>query len=109
MLALVVDTSRGFDAVTSAGADKRQLAILMAGMTGYLAVRHGDDVMLIHGDAEHTLASPRKGSEAHLEHLLQQILAEAGGTTDGSIDAQLQWIAGHITHRMLIVVISDQA
>ena len=109
ILALVVDTSRNFDAVSSAGVDKRQLAILMAGMTGYLAVRHGDDVMLVHGNAEHTTASPRKGSEAHLEHLLQQILAESGTAADGSINEQLQWIAGHISHRMLVVVISDQA
>lgn len=109
ILALVVDTSRNFDAVSSAGVDKRQLAILMAGMTGYLAVRHGDDVMLVHGNAEHTTTSPRKGSEAHLEHLLQQILAESGTSADGSINEQLQWIAGHVSHRMLIAVISDQA
>lgn len=109
ILALVVDSSRGFDAITSAGADKRHLAILMAGMTGYLAVRHGDDVMLIHGNAEQTIASPRKGSEAHLENLLQQILAESGSAIDGSINTQLKWIADHITHRMLVVVISDQA
>lgn len=109
ILALVVDTSCNFDAVTSAGVDKRQLAILMAGMTGYLAVRHGDDVMLIHGNAQRTTASRRKGSEAHLEHLLQQILAEAGTEADGSINEQLQWIASHINHRMLVVVISDQA
>ena len=109
ILALVVDSSRGFDAITSAGADKRHLAILMAGMTGYLAVRHGDDVMLIHGNAEQTIASPRKGSEAHLENLLQQILAESGTPIDGSINTQLKWIADHITHRMLVVVISDQA
>ena len=109
ILALVVDSSRNFDAVTSAGVDKRQLAILMAGMTGYLAVRHGDDVMLIHGSAKRTTASPRKGSEAHLENLLQQILAEAGADGEGSIDKQLQWIATHVNHRMLVVVISDQA
>lgn len=109
ILGLVVDTSRDFDAVTSAGADKRHLAILMAGMVGYLAVRHGDDVMLIHGNAERTTASPRKGSEAHLEHLLQQILAETGTAAAGSIRSQLQWISSHISHRMLLVVISDQA
>ncbi|SMX92678.1 Protein of unknown function DUF58 [Brevibacterium iodinum ATCC 49514] len=109
ILGLVVDTSRNFDAVTSAGADKRHLAILMAGMVGYLAVRHADDVMLIHGNAGHTTASPRKGSEAHLEHLLQQILAETGSDSPGSINTQLQWITSHINHRMLLVVISDQA
>ncbi|SDS87058.1 Protein of unknown function DUF58 [Brevibacterium sandarakinum] len=108
ILALVVDSSRNFDAVSSAGVHKRQLAILMAGMTGYLAVRHGDDVMLVHGSAQRSTASPRKGSEAHLENLLQQILAEAGTDDDGSIDAQLQWIASHVNHRMLVVVISDQ-
>lgn len=109
ILALVVDSSRNFDAVTSAGADKRQLAILLAGMTGYLAVRHGDDVMLVHGDASRTTASRRKGSEAHLESLLQQILAEQGSQVEGSINEQLQWIAAHVNQRMLIVVISDQA
>ena len=108
ILALVVDSSRNFDAVSSAGIDKRQLAILMAGMAGYLAVRHGDDVMLIHGNAQHTTASPRKGSEAHLENLLQRILAETGTEFDGSINEQLQWITSHINHRMLVVVISDQ-
>ena len=108
ILALVVDTSRNFDAVSSAGVDKRQLAILMAGMTGYLAVRHGDDVMLVHGDAERTIASARKGSEAHLENLLQQVLAEAGSGADGSINEQLTWLTTHINNRMLVVVISDQ-
>lgn len=108
ILALVVDSSRNFDAVSSAGVDKRQLAILMAGMAGYLAVRHGDDVMLIHGNAQRTTASPRKGSEAHLENLLQQVLAETGTEFDGSINEQLQWITSHIHHRMLVVVISDQ-
>ncbi|MGC3023114.1 DUF58 domain-containing protein [Brevibacterium sp. FAM 24630] len=109
ILGLVVDTSRNFDAVTSAGTDKRHLAILMAGMVGYLAVRHGDDVMLIHGGADRTTASPKKGSEAHLEHLLQQILAESGTDSPGAISTQLQWITSHISHRMLLVVISDQA
>src|SRR5699024_11812632 len=87
----------------------RDLVFPMIGLVGYLALRHGYDVMRIHGNAQRTTASPRKGSEAHLEHLLQQILAETGTAAAGSIRSQLQWISSHISHRMLLVVISDQA
>lgn len=108
-LALVVDTGADFDAIAASGEPKREIAILLAGMAGYLAVRHGDDVMLVHGDGATTSASPSKGTEAHLEQLLRRILAAAGTGHGSSITRQLQWVADHLRRRMLVIVIADEA
>ena len=45
-LALVVATGRSMDAAATGGESKRDLAILLAGMAGWFAVRGGDEVCL---------------------------------------------------------------
>ncbi|GAA2014040.1 DUF58 domain-containing protein [Brevibacterium samyangense] len=132
-LALLVDTGANLDAVSESGEPKRELAIMLAGMAGYLAVRNGDDVMLIEGDAAGTRYSERKGTEAHLEHLLRRIQGAgtrpAVGASVGvpgpesgprggaprppeapagsDIAVQLRWAAEHLRRRMLLLVIAD--
>lgn len=106
-LALVVDSGMNFEAVAASGEPKRDLAILLAGMAGYLAVRHGDDVMLVHGDALTTHASPSKGTEAHLEHLLRAIQAAGRGSAGSRIATQLNWTADNLRRRMIVLVIAD--
>src|SRR5690606_40379588 len=51
-LALVVATGRTMDATATGGESKRDLAILLAGMAGWFAVRGGDEVCL--RSEEHT-------------------------------------------------------
>ncbi|GAA4282815.1 DUF58 domain-containing protein [Brevibacterium daeguense] len=108
-LALVVDSGANFDAVAASGEPKRELAILLAGMAGYLAVRHGDDVMLVHGDSRAAHASASKGTEAHLEQLLRRILAGGANAAGSRITTQLAWVADHLRGRRLVMVIADEA
>lgn len=105
-LTLVVNTGREIDAVSASGELKRELAILMAGMAGYLAVRHGDDVSLVYGSATSTGVSDSAGTESHLEHLLRTILY-AKSDDPGNINTQLAWIARHVARRKLLLVITD--
>jgi uncharacterized protein (DUF58 family) len=108
-LALVVDSGASFDALAASGEPKRELAILLAGMAGYLAVRHGDDVMLVHGDSRTAHASASKGTEAHLEQLLRRILAGGTNAAGSRITTQLTWVADHLRGRKLVIVIADEA
>ncbi|MCX0277697.1 DUF58 domain-containing protein [Nocardia zapadnayensis] len=106
-LALVVDSGMDFEAVAASGEPKRELAILLAGMAGYLAVRHGNDVMLVHGDARTTRSTPSKGTEAHLEQLLRRIQAAGRNSAGSRIATQLQWVADTLRRRMIVLVIAD--
>ena len=51
-LLLVVDSGRNMAATAESGESKREIAILVAGVLGYLATRHGDRVALLMGDEE---------------------------------------------------------
>lgn len=107
-LLLVADTGRGMAATTASGEAKKDVAILAAGLVGYLAVRHGDVVGLVRGTAQRTAAHELRGTESHLETLLQAIDDATEVTGDQSNPAaQLQWAVRHIRRRMLLLVLAD--
>lgn len=105
---IVVDSGRDLAAVSASGEPKRDLAIQAAGVLGYLAHRHGDQVGLVTGDAAGSALVPLGGTEGHLERLLQIIHARAslqGSPSD--FVGQLDYVARRFRRRMLLVVISD--
>jgi len=105
---IVVDSGRDLAAVSASGEPKRDLAIQAAGVLGYLAHRHGDQVGLVTGDASGSALVPLGGTEGHLERLLQVIHARAslqGNPSDFA--GQLDFVARRFRRRMLLVIISD--
>ncbi|HRW17996.1 MAG TPA: DUF58 domain-containing protein [Dermatophilaceae bacterium] len=107
---LVVDTGRSMAAVAESGEPKKSVAILVAGMLAYLAVRHGDHVGLVEGDATGSRLHEAKGTEAHLERLLRAI--DRSCTLDAGPSRfadQLRYLADHVTKRCLVLVVSDDA
>ncbi|EWT07286.1 hypothetical protein N864_08855 [Intrasporangium chromatireducens Q5-1] len=107
-LLLVSDTGRGMAATTPSGEAKQDVAILAAGLVGYLAVRHGDVVGLVRGTAERTATHELRGTEGHLETLLQAIDDATAVTGDQSNPAaQLRWVVRHVRRRMLLLVLAD--
>ncbi len=105
---LVVDSGRNMAATAESGESKRELAILVAGVLGYLAIRHGDRVALLMGDAERREDMPEGGSEAHLERMLRRI--DAAVALDGPhshLEAVLEHAVRRMRRRSLIVVIAD--
>jgi uncharacterized protein (DUF58 family) len=105
---VVADTGRNMAALAEHGDTKRDLAVLAAGTIGYLAVRHGDRVALVSGDADHTGFVPPASTEAHLERMLQRI--HAATTTDAGasdLTRQLQYVTRAFRRRMIVFVIAD--
>ncbi|MDM4763498.1 DUF58 domain-containing protein [Galbitalea sp. SE-J8] len=101
---LVVDDGRAMAARAAGGESKREVAVLAAGVLGYLAHRHGDLVGLLARDRYH----PASGGEAHLERLLQtahdaiRLDAPAGDLT-----APLARAARLLGRGRILVVVSD--
>lgn len=105
---LAVDTAASMDAITSAGQSKRELAVLAAGVLGYLAVRHGDRVGLVHGDGAARAATRARDGERHLERLL--------GTVDSAVRAAVAGpdlvglisdVMRHTARDAIVVVVTD--
>lgn len=106
---LVVDTGRNMAAEAFSGEIKKDIAVHAAGVVGYLACRHGDDVGLVHGNASASRYRPPKASEEHLERLLQEI--DGASVLDGhpsDIADQLNYVLRYIKGRMLVVVVADE-
>ena len=105
---LAVATGRSMAAQATPLDTKTDLAVLVSGVVGWLAVRHGDVVGLVHGDAE-TRGSVRTGSTAvHLERLLAAV--DEATTTDSpptDLAALLQHVVTTVRRRSILVVVSD--
>ena len=105
---LVVDTGRDFAALSAGGTPKRDVAVLAAGVIGYLAVRHGDHVGLVAGDADNTEHVPFRGTESHLERILAVINGRTALTAGPSrLAAQLEYVRRTFRRRMILVVLAD--
>ncbi|KAA1419072.1 DUF58 domain-containing protein [Nocardioides humilatus] len=104
-----VSTGRSMAAMNDAQHDKRELAVFVTGVMGYLAVRHGDLVCLVHGDARRQHARPPDGGELYLERLLG--LVHEAITPDAApsdLRGVLDYTAKAIRRRGILVVVSDE-
>ncbi|UKA48024.1 DUF58 domain-containing protein [Arthrobacter sp. FW305-123] len=106
---LLVDTGRNMAAQAFSGESKRDIAVHAAGVLGYLAARHGDDVGLLHGNATNSWYLPPRSGEEHLERLLREVDASASleGPVSG-IAQQLDYVLRYLKGRLLIVAIADE-
>ena len=106
---LVADTGRNMAALAASGECKRDIAVQVLGVLGYLAHRHGDVVGLVHGDAAGSRSVPARSGEDHLERLLQDV--HRGTVLDGGpsgIEHQFDYVLRNFTRRMLLVVVADE-
>ena len=107
-LVLLVDTGRNLAARAASGEPKRELAVLVAGVLGYLSIRHGDRVALTHGDESGIHRLRAVGTEGELERLLRRI--DSAPSVDGplsDVGALLEQALVTIRRRSIIVVIAD--
>lgn len=105
---LAVDTGRNMSAASESGSSKKEITIMLAGVMGYIAQKHGDLVALVAGDATKTRYMPLKGNNQHLEAILQQIHTSIKRKSpESAFSTQLEYIAKNIRRRMIIVVITD--
>lgn len=108
LVTLVVDTGRNMAAIGPGGVPKRDTAILVAGIVGYLAFRHGDHVSLVCGDAGGVHHVPGAGTESHIEQLLNSIQRRTRADADQSdLDRLLGFVIRRSKRRSILVIVSD--
>jgi uncharacterized protein (DUF58 family) len=110
---LCVSTGRSMAALNQLDPEhavpKRDLAVFVAGLIGYLAVRHGDLVSLVHGDEAQQHIKPRESTEVHLERLLAAIHdATTPRSAHSDLVALLHYTARVVRRRTILAVISDE-
>lgn len=106
---LVVSTGRSMAAVNDRRVPKRELAVFVAGLFGWLAVRHGDFVATAYGDEAVQHVRPPSGGETALERSLAAVhdAATADSAASG-VAAVLEHLARTFRRRTIMVVVSDE-
>lgn len=105
---LVVSTGRSMAALNELDVPKKRLAISVAGVLGYVAVRHGDLVALAWGDADSRHQNPptrgELGLERHLEAIHEATTPQAGAS---DLAGLLEYVVRTIRRRTILAVVSD--
>lgn len=106
---LVADGGSTMSALAPSEEYKRDVAAHVMGAVGLIGVRRSDQIGMVYGDARGCVNIPQRRGETHVEELLhrwyQHTLARNGAS---DISAQLDYVATHYRHSMLIVVVSDE-
>lgn len=106
---LVADAGRNMSALAPSGEYKRDIAANIMGAVGLIGLRRSDQVGMVFGDSRGSVNVPQRRGETHVEGLLHrwyQHTMASPGTSD--VTAQLDYVATHYRHSMLIVVVSDE-
>ena len=95
-------------AVDDTLAPKRDLAVFVAGVLGWLALRHGDRVAVVHGSSHGSTLHPPGGGEAALERALAAIHdATTADGGDPDVAALLEQ-GSRLRRRTILVVVTDE-
>jgi uncharacterized protein (DUF58 family) len=106
---LVADAGRNMSALAPSGEYKRDVAAHIMGAVGLIGLRRSDQIGMVYGDRRGSVNIPQRRGESHIEGLLHrwyQHCTTAPGRSD--IAAQLDYVATHYRHTMLIIVVSDE-
>jgi uncharacterized protein (DUF58 family) len=106
---LVADAGRNASALAPSGEHKRDIAAHIMGAVGLIGLRRSDQIGMVYGDRRGSVNVPQRRGEPHIEGLLhrfyQHTMTDPGAS---DITAQLDYVATHYRHSMLIIVVSDE-
>ncbi|OYO25271.1 DUF58 domain-containing protein [Enemella dayhoffiae] len=110
-ISLVVSTSRSMAGHADLQSSKQELAIMVAGIIGWLAVKHGDRVLLVAGNSAGCRLTRPGSTEIALERMLQLVQQ---GCTESAPSADLTGLLGHVVRTVrrstiLLVICDDVA
>lgn len=106
---LVVSTGRRMAALHDVDVPKRDLAVTVAGVVGHLAVRHGDLVGAVWGDASGQHSLPARSGDAHLERCLTAVHdATTPAAAPADLAAVLRYVVRSVRRRAVLLVVSDE-
>jgi uncharacterized protein (DUF58 family) len=106
---LAVSTGRSMAAMNDVDVAKRDLAVMVAGVVGYLATRHGDLVAGVYGDSAGQRYLKPSGSELGLERILAGMHdATRPDAAAADLEAVLGFVARTVRRRTILVVVADE-
>lgn len=106
---LIVSTGRSMAAMNELETPKRDVAIMVAGIIGWVATRHGDRVGLYHGDAGGHHFVPTASTEIHLERCLAAIeRATTPQSPPSDLAGLLRYVIRTEKRRSIAFVICDE-
>jgi uncharacterized protein (DUF58 family) len=106
---MVVDAGRNTAGLAPSGELKCDVAANLIGATGLITLRRSDEIGMVFGDNRFSVDIRLRRGETHIESMLHRLHQHAG-TRPGLSDIllQLDWVAQHYRHPLLIVVVSDE-
>ena len=108
-LLVVVDTGIEMRARAAGGGPKADLAVLVTGLVGQVAVQAGDLVGLLAGDSAGRLRAPMRHHRAHLELLLRQLEGRLqASTAPADVLGLLEDARRTTRRRSIILVVTDE-
>lgn len=108
-LLLVADAGRNMAAMTPSGEVKRDVAVNVMGAFGLITLGRSDQIGMVYGDVRGCVNIRQRRGETHIESMLHRYYGHAaagGGRSD--VVCQLDYVATHYRHPMLVVVVSDE-
>lgn len=107
-LIIILPAGREMAGLAAGGEVKRDVAVMAAGVLGWLAVRHGDDVSMVSGGAERIHATRSRTSEGHLEMLLREVVARSQPDSPPSdLPELLRHIGRTVRGRKVLLILAD--
>lgn len=106
---IVADTGRNMAALTPTGQLKSEVAAHIIGAVGLITLPRSDEIGMVAGDRRGSVDIRLRRGETHIERILHRFIQQVGANSDVSdIVTQLEWVARHYRHPMLIVIVSDE-
>jgi uncharacterized protein (DUF58 family) len=106
---VVADTGRNVSALAPSGELKRDVAANVIGAVGLITLPRSDQIGMVAGDVRGCVDIRLRRGETHVEYLLHRYHQHSTTRPAPSdIAVQLDWVAHHYRHRLLIVVVADE-
>lgn len=107
-LIIVMPAGREMSALAAGGEPKRDVAVMAAGVLGWLAVRHGDEVSMVIRGEDKIHATRSRSSEGHLELLLQEAVARSQPDSPPSnLPELLRHVGRTVRGRKVLLILAD--
>ncbi|MFT4082141.1 MAG: DUF58 domain-containing protein [Nocardioides sp.] len=108
LIVLVVSTGRSMAAQAGPRSTKRDLSVTVSGLLGWLALRHGDRVSVMYGDAAGCRTAPTAETEAALDHALSAVHDAITPTSaEADLAALLRQVTTTLRRRSIVVLVAD--
>jgi uncharacterized protein (DUF58 family) len=106
---LVADAGRNMTAQAPSGEAKIDVAANILGAMGLITLGRADQIGMVYGDTRGCVNIRQGRGETHIESMLHRFYGHTLSTPGPSdIFCQLEYVATHYRHSMLIVVVSDE-